>query len=173
MSNKSFKDIYAEDRTKVSSGTVTVPKVENIPPMPEVKPPREATPVVETFSKEDGKAILEEVKTQREESEKLVETLVKSNKKMSVTVAKLVESANETNGKLLEAITALTEKVAMLEGKLDEIKHLEIPTPIVNLQMPGKKVLKKVNRDAKGQITSIEESEVFSNDEDDSAFKDK
>ena len=165
--SKSFKDIYNEDKVAVlkkpepppsrvfneHSTKEVLPEVEAVPSMPQVKPPKAEVPSPEP--------ILEALKEQREESEKIVETLMKSNKKMSATVAKLVESANETNGKLLEAIVALTEKVSMLEGKLDEIKNLEIPTPIVNLQMPGKKTLKRVHRDAKGQITHIEESESF------------
>lgn len=166
MSNKSFKDIYAEDRAKPATGPSSLPEVTITPPMPTVKPPREERTLVETFSKEDGQAIVEAVKEQREESEKIVETLVKSNKRISSTVAKLVESANETNTKLLEAITALTDKVSLLEGRIEEMKHLEIPTPIVNVQMPGKKTVKKIHRDQKGMITHIEESEEFLDEDD-------
>lgn len=171
--SKSFKDIYNEDKvvdlTKVEKPTPppsrvfkehstkeVLPEVTNTPTMPQAKSPK---------VEQDDK-VMEALKEQRAESEKLVETLVKSNKKMSVTVAKLVESANETNSKLLEAITALTDKVSLLEHKIEQMKDIEIPTPVVNLQMPGRRTTKTVHRDPKGYITHIEEAESFEDAED-------
>lgn len=165
--SKSFKDIYNEDKVSV----LRQPKEE---PAPEIKEEPVVVaapqPLDESVQKEILEKVQEQIAPQIQESEKIVETLVRSNKKISSTVAKLVESANETNTKLLEAITALTEKVAMLEGKLEQMRDIEIPTPVVNLQMPGKKTIKTVHRDKKGFITHIEESESFdAEDSDDSA----
>jgi len=168
MTIKSFKDIYTEDSSKpepVRQDAIEVTELPNR--LTEVNMAEEPKVVSEAFSKEDGETIIEAVREQREETERVVETLVKSNKKISSTVVKLVESANETNTKLLEAISALTEKVSLLENRIEGMKDLEIPTPIVNVQMPGKRTTKKVYRDAKGMISHIEESEDFGDDEDD------
>lgn len=162
--SKSFKDIYNEDKVtvlkqdKAPIEEQALPQVEVTPEMPPVKEPKKELVEKEVF--------LEALKEHKEESERIVETLVKANRQSASTIKKLIESNNETNNKLLEAIASLTEKVAMLEGKLEEMKHLEIPTPIVNVQMPGKKTIKKVHRDPKGYISHIEESEVFEDDED-------
>lgn len=171
---KSFSEYYKEDSVKP-----VLPEVTEIPEMPTVKRPRQERqePVVETVNEyanpepvntvDKSETILEALKEQRDESEKIIQSLTESNNEMASSVTKLVESANETNNKLLEAIVGLSEKVSMLEGKLDEIKNLEIPTPIVNLQMPGKKVTKRVHRDEKGMITHVEESESFEDSDND------
>lgn len=138
--SKSFKDIYNEDKVAVlkkpepspsrvvheHTTTDALPKVTNTPTMPQVKPAKVG---------QDDK-VMEALKEQRVESEKLIETLVKANKQSAATVKKLIESSNETNTKLLEAITALTEKVSLLEHKIEQMKDIEIPTPVVNLQCP-------------------------------------
>ncbi len=165
---KSFKDYYKEDeapkpRKKVAEETASVSGKAD---------PVVTSPVIATVVSEDistaVKEVMVEQKLQTEalvkQGESLLESITKVNQEISANVSRLVESTNDVNAKLLEAIVGLTENVQMLESKLDEIKHLEIPTPVVNLQMPRKKTVKQVHRDAKGVITHIEESEVFDED---------
>jgi hypothetical protein len=166
---KSFKDYYAEDKEPiVTEGGLRVkhdsltrlPEVNVEVPMPPVQQPQ---PVLTESVMESVKTLLNE---QREESKKLLGAANKTNKKILESVNTLVEATNDINAKLIEAITSLSDTVAMLEGKIDEIKNIEIPTPIVNLQMPSKKTIKNVHRDKRGMITHIEESEVFDEEDD-------
>jgi hypothetical protein len=167
---KSFKDYYKEDETPKTRKKVA----EEVTSVSGKAEPVVTSPVLATVVSEDistaVKEVMVEQKLQTEalvkQGETLLESITKVNQEISSNVSKLVESTNDVNAKLLEAIVKLAEKVEMLEGKLDEIKHLEIPTPIVNLQMPSKKTVKKVHRDAKGIITHIEESESFDGNED-------
>jgi uncharacterized iron-regulated protein len=114
----------------------------------------------------DNTAITETLEEQREESRKVLESIAESNATLVETMQGIVESNSESNKALLEALTALTDKIELLETKLEAIENLEIPTPIVNLSMPAKRVEKKVHRDKKGVITHITESEVFDEEDD-------
>lgn len=114
------------------------------------------TPETVTLS-EDIKNVLTE---QREQSAKVLESVMKTNTKIANNVSKFVKSSAETNEKLVEAIKSLTDKIALLETKLDAIEKLEIPTPIVHVQLPSKTVNKEVHRDKQGIITHITETEV-------------
>lgn len=173
--SKSFKDIYNEDKVTIlkkpepspsrvvyeHTTTDALSEVTNTPTIPQVLPAAQVKP---SKVEQDDK-VMEALKGQREESEKLIETLVKANKQSVATVKKLTEPSNEINTKLLEAITALTEKVSLLEHKIEQMKNIEIPTPVVNLQMPGRRITKTVHRDPKGYIARIEETESFEEEE--------
>lgn len=63
----------------------------------------------------------------------------------------LNESIVETNKLLMGAVQMLSEKVE----KLSESMNIEIPTPIVHVNMP--KVTRKVNRNEQGLVESISE----------------
>jgi hypothetical protein len=55
----------------------------------------------------------------------------------------------------------------LLEAKLTAIEKLEIPTPVVHVQMPNTKVHKEIHRDEKtGMISHITESEIAEESED-------
>ncbi len=129
---------------------IGLPKTETQTPMPPVQPVR-----VELTEE-----IADVLTEQREQSAKVLESVMKTNTKISNSITKLVKNSMETNKKLVEAIVALTDKIEILEAKLEAIENLEIPTPIVNLQMPSKTINKKVHRDKKGIITHITETEV-------------
>jgi len=109
--------------------------------------------------------IAEVLTEQREQAAMVLESVMKTNTKIANNVTKLVKNSVDTNDKLVEAILALTDKIGMLEAKLEAIENLEIPTPIVQVNSPNKKVQKQVHRDKKGIITHITESEVFDEDE--------
>lgn len=165
---KSFKDYYTVDKDEEARPR----KKAQVEPVAVTRTPEVQSQVAEqvqpklVIAEDISKAVREVMVEQRLQSESLLESVTKVNQEISANVSKLVESTNELNTRLLEAISTLSERVLTLEGKLDEIKHLEIPTPIVNLQMPSKRTVKKVHRDAKGVITHIEESEQFDTDED-------
>jgi len=181
---KSFKDNYedANKKPKLEGMNVTVDENGNtsvsVALDPNAKPvilPRPSptmtilsgddapdltiTPTItlEETIKQDIKEVLTE---QREQSAKVLESVMKTNTKIANSVTKLVKNTTETNDKLVEAIISLTDKISLLEAKLEAIKNLEIPTPIVHVQAPNTKVLKEIHRDKNNLITHIEEVEV-------------
>jgi predicted nucleic acid-binding protein len=121
---------------------------------------REMTVLEEKTVRVDLTESIENILTeQREQTAKVLESVLKANTKIANNVAKHVKSAAGTNEILAEAIIGLTEKIGLLEAKLDAIENLEIPTPIVQLQAP-QKVLKEVHRDKKGLVSHITETPV-------------
>lgn len=175
----SFKDIYEQDKKKPATKPEEV-KVEEVALEPvqmgegikadepvEVK--REMTVLEEEVVRVDiTESITEVLSEQREQTAKVLESVMKSNTKIANNVAKHVKSSQEVNEKLVEAIVGLTEKIELLEAKLEAIENLEIPTPIVQVQSPRTRVKKEVHRDGKGLITHVTESEepVDDNEED-------
>ena len=152
MSSKSFKDHLDEAKAKESEPvkeTVTVEEVRVEEPVAQRPSP--------TMTVIDNELITE----QREASQQMIQLVLESNAQIVATTKEIVESNGITSLALVEAIAALTDKIELLETKLEAIENLEIPTPIVNLAMPNKKVNKEVHRDKKGVITHITESEVF------------
>ncbi len=179
---KSFKDIYAEDKdaqkeekldeqTIIDENSDTDPEASAVvldrpsPTMTVLDGSTEelyTTPETVTLS-EDIKDVLTE---QREQSAKVLESVMKTNTKIANNVSKFVKASAETNEKLAEAIISLTDKIELLEAKLDAIEKLEIPTPIVHVQMPNTKVHKEIHRDEKtGMISHITETDIV-DDED-------
>lgn len=134
---------------------VGLPNTETQTPIPQVQPVR-----VELTEE-----IADVLTEQREQSAKVLESVMKTNTKIANSITKFVKNSTQTNEKLVEAIVALTDKIETLEAKLDAIENIEIPTPIVNLQMPSSKIVKEVHRDKTGIITHITESNV-ADDED-------
>ena len=121
---------------------------------------REMTVLEEQVVRVDLTESIENVlNEQREQTAKVLESVMKSNTKIANNVAKHVKSSQEVNEKLVEAIVSLTEKIELLEAKLEAIENLEIPTPIVQVQSPRTRVKKEVHRDGKGLITHVTESE--------------
>lgn len=178
---KSFKDNYTELLTKPTT-TTNEETLDSVVITPNVNPPTivniveidevEVGPIHEeviapepTVRVELTEEIAQVLTEQREQSAKVLESVMKTNTKIANGVTKLVKNTTETNEKLVEAIVALTEKIGVLEAKLDAIENLEIPTPVVHVQMPNKAVNKEIHRDDKGIITHITESEVV-DDED-------
>ena len=174
----SFKDIYAKDKEaqkeeKLDEQVVTTSSCGDTHTSITIDPEKGAvmtvldsvpeehykTPETVTLS-EDIKSVLTE---QREQSAKVLESVMKTNTKIANSVTKLVKSNVDTNDQLVEAILALTEKIGLLETKLEAIENLEIPTPVVNLTMPTK-TKKIVHRDKKGLIDFITE-EIIHNEE--------
>ena len=159
---RSYKDYLQEEKEKektpvaeeVDSKDIEVDEVEQIVQHPAASPQP-------TMTVMDNTAITETLEEQREESRKMLESVAESNAVLVETMKAVVKANGETNAALLEAVTALTDKIELLETKLEAIENLEIPTPVVNLTMPAKRVEKKVHRDKKGVITHITESEVF------------
>ena len=175
---KSFKDNYAEMVIKptatdeqsadavIITPTVDVPEVEEIkigqglPMHEEVIDPE---PIRIELTEEIANVLTE----QREQAAKVLESVMKTNTKISNSITKLVKGSTETNEKLVEAILALTDKIELLEAKLEAIENLEIPTPIVHVQLPSKTVNKEVHRNKQGVITHITESEVAEDEDKD------
>jgi len=170
----SFKDIYEKDKNKTSEPAikaedVVVEKTEVEPikvgssniqdVQPEVK--RDMTVLEEQVVRVDLTESIKDVLTeQRELTAQVLESVMKTNTKIANNVAKHVKASADTNAQLVEAINALTEKMSLLETKLEAIENLEIPTPIVQVNSPSKRVEKIVHRDNKGFVTHITESEV-------------
>ena len=174
----SFKDIYEQDKTKKKEPALKPEdiKVEEVEVAPiqvgeglkaddvpvEVK--REMTVLEEQFVRVDITESIKDVLTeQREETAKVLESVMKSNTKIANNVAKHVKQSSDVNQQLVEAIISLSEKIEMLETKLEAIENLEIPTPIVQLQAP--RIKKQVHRDKKGMVTHVTE-EIVADDDD-------
>ena len=167
MANKSYKDYLQEEKEKEKTPVAEeVDSKDNEVELDEVDKAIERVVERPTMTVMDNTAITETLEEQREESRKMLESVAESNAVLVETMKEVVKANGETNAALLEAVTALTDKIELLETKLEAIENLEIPTPVVNLTMPAKRVEKKVHRDKKGVITHITESEVF-DDEDD------
>lgn len=178
---KSFKDNYAELLTipvtttdEISPNAVTItPTVEPaiIAEVKEVvvdpiKIEIPTTPIHEHVRVELTEEIASVLTEQREQAAAVLESVMKVNTKIANNVSKYVKSSTETNEKLIEAIVKLADKIELLEAKLDVIKDLEIPTPIVQVHSAQGKVHKEIHRDAKGIITHITESEIPQESED-------
>jgi seryl-tRNA synthetase len=168
---KSFKDNYAEMR--VTSEPVITPHVSPviIEPvktiLPETNVVASTTAVKEPRKEITTESIIKKVLTeQREQSAKVLESVMTSNKRLSASLSKIVKESTATNAMLVEAISNLADKIELLEAKLDVIKDLEIPTPIVHVQTPNSRVMKEIHRDTKGLITHITESEELIDPED-------
>lgn len=174
----SFKDIYEQDKNKTTAITtddvqIKEVEVETIPigidervvPDKPVEVKREMTVLEEQVVRVDLTESIKDILTeQREQTAKVLESVLKSNTKIANNVAKHVKSTQNTNEKLVEAIVSLTEKIELLEAKLEAIENLEIPTPIVQVQSPRSHIKKEVHRDNKGLITHVTESEIFDDD---------
>jgi hypothetical protein len=167
MAGKSYKDYLDESKEKEKAPVAEKKNSKDIEEVEEeIVVERPATSPQPTMTVMDNTAITETLEEQREESRKVLESIAESNATLVETMQGIVESNSESNKALLEALTALTDKIELLETKLEAIENLEIPTPIVNLSMPAKRVEKKVHRDKKGVITHITESEVFDEEDD-------
>ncbi len=172
----SFKDIYKEDSnksTKVDEVKVEEVEVEEmkfdgeLDVHEDVEVKREMTVLEEEVVRVDLTESIENILTeQREQTAKVLESVLKSNTKIANNVAKHVKSTQETNEKLAEAIVGLTEKIGLLEAKLEAIENLEIPTPIVQVNAPKTKVTKEIHRDEKGFATHVVETQEPDNDGD-------
>lgn len=169
---KSFKDIYEEDKEVNQDEVVLKPvdlvhtDVEKVVIEAPLEVKREMTVLEEKVVRVDLTESIKDILTeQREQSAKVLESILKSNTKIANNVAKHVKETSKVNEKLVEAIIGLTEKISLLETKLEAIENLEIPTPIVQVQLPNKTIKKIVHRDDKGLVTHVTESEI-SDDED-------
>lgn len=153
---KKFSDYYAEDLTATK----------RISPKPPVE--EEIVQVETEVVKEEAQAPIPNndhvIKEALERATSLNEELVQQ---FNTTIQTLTEQNNETNQVLVEAIRALTDKIGLLEDRIESLKNLEIPTPVVNVTMPEKKVVKKVHRDNRGYVTHVTEEEVYGEDEED------
>ena len=176
----SFKDIYDQDRNKATAITtddvkVTEVEVEEIKvgeglkpePEPVVEVKRDMTVLEEQVVRVDLTESIKDVLTeQREQTAKVLESVLKSNTKIANNVAKHVKTSQETNEKLAEAIIGLTDKIGLLEAKLEAIENLQIPTPIVQVNAPKTKVTKEIHRDKKGFVTHVTETQTPDDDGD-------
>jgi len=174
----SFKDIYEQDKTTKAAIKPEDVKVEKVEVEPvnigsdidiheDVEVKREMTVLEEQVVRVDLTESIKEVLTeQREQTAKVLESVLKSNTKIANNVAKHVASAQETNEKLAEAIIGLTDKIELLEAKLEAIENLQIPTPIVQVNAPKTKVTKEIHRDKKGFVTHVTETQEPDDDGD-------
>ena len=157
-----FKDLYEQGKnqsTAITTDDVQVKEVEvdeidfdaDIDVHEDTNVKREMTVLEEQVVRVDLTESIKDVLTeQREQTAKVLESVLKSNTKIANNVAKHVKSAQDTNEKLAEAIIGLTDKISLLEAKLEAIENLQIPTPIVQVNAPKTKVTKEVHRDNKG-----------------------
>lgn len=178
MATKSFKDNYEEllavpitTTDEISPDSViitpTVSPVTITEPIKTILPETNAVLPIPPVKEITTESIIKKVLTeQREQSAKVLESVMTSNKKLAASLSKIVKESTATNAMLVEAITKLADKIELLEAKLDVIKDLEIPTPIVHVQSPSSRVMKEIHRDPKGLITHITESEESIDPED-------
>jgi hypothetical protein len=165
---KSFKDIYEADKNidspvlKAEDILVDAPAINEVA-IEEVVDEigREMTVLEEKVVRVDLTESIENILTeQREQTAKVLESVLKANTKIANNVAKHVKSAAGTNEILAAAIIGLTEKIGLLETKLEAIENLEIPTPIVQVSAAQTRVIKEVHRDSKGLVSHITETPV-------------
>jgi len=113
---------------------------------------------------------------QKEESTRLLESVIETNKSIVESITTVVTNSNTSNKQLVTVIDKLAERlgtledrldsVKLLESKIDSIKDMKIPTPIVNLTIPSKRIRKEVHRDNKGFITHVTEEIILDDPED-------
>ena len=171
-----FKDLYEQGKnqsTAITTDDVQVKEVEvdeidfdaDIDVHEDTNVKREMTVLEEQVVRVDLTESIKDVLTeQREQTAKVLESVLKSNTKIANNVAKHVKSAQDTNEKLAEAIIGLTDKISLLEAKLEAIENLQIPTPIVQVNAPKTKVTKEVHRDNKGFVTHVTETQEPADD---------
>ena len=175
MSNKKFSEYY--DKDKVADGAVADVIIEeqeveeiDIPNMTIIESDEPKQVVI---TEEDMKHVLTE---QKEEAARLLESVVETNKSIVESIATVVANSNASNKQLVSVIDKLAERlgtledrldsVKLLESKIDSIKNMTIPTPIVNLTIPSKRIKKEVHRDDKGFITHVTEEIILDDPED-------
>lgn len=181
MSNKkaSFKDNYIEAQiAKEDDDLIVEVSVDEIE-IEQVDVPNIS--VLETEERPQQVVITEEamqhvLKEQKEESVRLLETVVETNKNIVESIATVVANSNASNTQLINVIEQLSERlntledrldsVKLLESKIDSIKDMKIPAPIVNLTIPSKRIKKEVHRDDKGFITHVTEEMILDDPED-------
>ena len=103
--------------------------------------------------------VTEILTSQTQRHEKVLESVISTNKKIVESVKSIVESHNKTNESLREAVDNLSKDMKLLEKQIGAMKNVEIPAPIVNFTIPPRTVKKTVYRDEKGLITHITETE--------------
>lgn len=176
MSKINFKDKFtefdskqkaseAEDKVKQAQAVIeeTVQPaelvVEDIKPAPIAEKTFTDTVLIEQVTKNVKQEITEDFKQQleaglRQQIEEQIRYDLTNELTSSITktiTENLNESIVETNRLLMGAVQMLSEKVE----KLSESMKIEIPTPIVHVNMP--KVTRKVNRNEQGLVESISE----------------
>lgn len=92
---------------------------------------------------------------------RMLAELSSSTNSLTESVKHLNENSESTNKNVIKAIAYLSEKVE----NLSEQMSVEIPTPVVRVTMPEKKLVREVHRDDRGLITHI--SEKYENDDQD------
>lgn len=98
---------------------------------------------------------------------RMLAELSSSTNSLTESVKHLNENSESTNKNVIKAIAYLSEKVE----NLSEQMSVEIPTPVVRVTMPEKKLVREVHRDDRGLITHI--SERYENDEQDTDIETK
>ena len=177
---KSFKEIYDIDKnapekkeeeslvektTDDTERTMTVLEDDTLPNQDITDVLADITEGIRDVLTEQRTESAKTLTEQREQSAKILESVMRANTKIANSIPKLVKNNADSQKKLAEAVILLSEQVAALEEKLDLLKNVEIPTPIVHVQMPSK-TIREIHRDKDGFITHIsEESEIPDTDE--------
>jgi len=164
--SKSLKDTYQEikqkaDKTKTSASKESCDKdIEKT--LPADEQPNSIDKITEEMRTELSLQIEEQVKArvEKELRSKIEKELSEKIKSDTDVLSEAVIENNRTNAQLIEAITQLNNKLDTLVESL----KIEIPTPVVNINVP--KVKKKIVRNEKGLIESIVEE--HDNDNEDS-----
>jgi len=184
MSNKksSFKEYYSEDKVAneddglivEDSNGIELGKIDTLGlTVLETEEQQPQQPQQIVITEEDMNRVLGK---QKEESTRLLESVVETNKSIVESISTVVANSNASNKKLVGVIEQLSERlntledrldsVKLLESKIDSIKNMTIPTPIVNLTIPSKRIKKEVHRDDKGFITHVTEEIILDDPED-------
>ena len=177
MANKSFKDYYEIDKTIPAQTEVAIePIIKKVDVIEEKKTEftlevarQQLREEIESQIKDKlTEEITESVRKEYESNlQKLVEERVtkKLDAHYKVEFEEVKKSLEENmiqkhtilldtnNEKLIGVINVLIEKINMLESSM----NIQVPTPIVNVTIPDRKVIKQVHRDADGLITHISE----------------
>lgn len=180
---KSFKDYIPSESTKQDAPKPKTPKKQtSAKEHTEVQKVQESlitAPVVEANYSFQDQVDRTEIRNKIYEEEKtaLEQRLVESiNQQVSKEYEeKFTTLKNEYNQQLLEAVNKISEHNSIMMGeaflklvdatnalceKVDVLctnLNITVPTPIVHFSMPERTVVKKVHRDANGNITHISE----------------
>jgi len=180
---KSFKQMVAEKELAKKEVKVAAPKKPVVQVAETIIPPKKTsefskevirTQLKEEVEKEIRVKIEEEVKTRLQEEyssnvskmkiefdttilnlrEEYEGNLVKMREELEGSVLKRYTDVFVENNKIMAStMDKLVEKISSLQDSL----KIEIPTPIVQLTMPDRNVIKKVHRDGSGNITHVSE----------------
>lgn len=150
--NKSFTDYYiSKDKEKKITDVKEQLRQEATIESDIVKEAQVICIAEEQKEQKEKKQAIEDKNKLTESIQNIGKTLVTSNQQLIESLERLNNDNVKQQHSMIAILEKLVDRIEMLEEKL----NIEIPTPVVNIQLP--RTTKKVHRDGKGHISHITE----------------